>query len=184
MQCRLPLAVSAVSSFVPDSVHHGASAIPASQNHTVQISRSGFVMRIHHFSSGIFSWFGADSRSSIGDIDFEFGVATIFHLPDTSAWATPSLASVAWSPLAGVLRFPTFPGTMGFYDCSRSIRNPSGRRLGHVPPIERRSGALFGSWTLPLETCPGLATPARYGPVCSTLLRWDLHPLDCNKRLR
>jgi hypothetical protein len=49
--------------------HRGA---PPSQNHTVQISRSGFVKRIHHLSAGIFSWFGADSQSSFGDIATEF----------------------------------------------------------------------------------------------------------------
>jgi hypothetical protein len=39
---------------------------------TVRISRSGFVKRIHHLSSGIFSWFEADRRSSFGDIATEF----------------------------------------------------------------------------------------------------------------
>src|SRR5215510_1961224 len=30
----------------------------------------------------------------------------------------PSLQWVSWPPLAGALRFPTFAGTMGSYDCS------------------------------------------------------------------
>jgi hypothetical protein len=41
--------------------------------------------------------------------------------PDTSARAPPSLQWVLWPPLAGALQFPTFIGTMRFYDCS-SIR--------------------------------------------------------------
>jgi len=53
----------------------------------------------------------------------------MFPPTDTSARATPSLQWVPWPPLAGALRFPTFFGTMSFYDGSRSIRNPSGRPL-------------------------------------------------------
>ena len=41
--------------------------------------------------------------------------------PDTSARAPPSLQWVLWPPLAGALQFPTFIGTMRFYDGS-SIR--------------------------------------------------------------
>src|SRR2546422_2826447 len=77
--------------------------------------------------------------------------------PDTSARATPSLQWVPWPPLAGALRFPTFLGTMGYYDCSRSVRTPPVDPWGHVPPLMgRRSRALFGSWTIPVETCLGL----------------------------
>ena len=39
---------------------------------TVQISCSGFVKQIHHLASGIFSWFAADNRSSLGYIATEF----------------------------------------------------------------------------------------------------------------
>src|SRR5437879_3978070 len=79
--------------------------------------------------------------------------------PDTSARATPSLQWVPWPPLAGALRFPTFLGTMGYYDCSRSVRTPPVDPWGHVPPLMgRRSRALFGSWTIPVETCLGLGT--------------------------
>jgi hypothetical protein len=64
--------VSAVSSFVPrlgPSWRIGDSPLT---DPTVQISRSGFFKRIHPLSSGIFSWFEADSRSSFGDIATEF----------------------------------------------------------------------------------------------------------------
>src|SRR5271169_5504064 len=85
----------------------------------------------------------------------------MFPSPDTSARATPSLQWVPWPPLAGALRFPTFLGNMGFYDCSRSIRAPPVDPRGHVPPmVRRRSGALLGSWEIPLEACPELGTPA------------------------
>ena len=39
---------------------------------SVQISRSGFVKRIQHLSSGMFSGFEADSRSSFGYMATEF----------------------------------------------------------------------------------------------------------------
>ena len=45
MSCRLPLAVSAVSSFVPVYVHHGSSGISPLTDPTVQISRIGFFRR-------------------------------------------------------------------------------------------------------------------------------------------
>jgi hypothetical protein len=45
---------------------------------------------------------------------------------------------------------------MGFYDCSRSIRNPSGRPLeSRTSPLGRKSGALFGSWAIPVEHALG-----------------------------
>ena len=122
----------------------------------MRISRSGFVKRIHHLSSGIFSWFGADNRLSVVYIATEFRVSTMFPSSDAPARATPSLQWVPWPLLAGALRFPTFIGNMGFYDCSRPIRNPSGRPLGHVPPLLwRKSGALFGSWAIPVEHALG-----------------------------
>src|SRR5437762_11900802 len=52
--------------------------------------------------------------------------------PDTSARAAPSLQWVPWPPLAGALRFPTFLRTMGYYDCSRSVRTPPVDPWGHV----------------------------------------------------
>ena len=80
----------------------------------------------------------------------------MFPSTDTSARATPSLQWVPWPPLAGALRFPTFVGTIGFYDCSRSIRNPSGRPLeSRTSPLGRKSGALFGSWAIPVEHALG-----------------------------
>jgi hypothetical protein len=120
----------------------------------VQISRSGFVKRIHHLASGIFSWFGADNRLSFGDIDFEFRVSTMFPSPDTSARATPSLQWVPWPPLAGALRFPTFLGTIGFYDCSRSIRGPSGRPLGSRTSYGEEIGSSLRFLDNPLGNMP------------------------------
>ena len=96
----------------------------------MQISRSGFVKRIHHLSSGVFSWFGADSRSSFGYIATEFLSLDYVSFARYIRSGNPFLQWVPWPPLAGALRFPTFPGTMGFYDRSRSIRHPSGRPLG------------------------------------------------------
>jgi hypothetical protein len=126
--------------------------------------RADFPQRVRQAHSPprlrILSWFGVDNRSSFGDIDIEFKVSIMFPSPDTSARATPSLQWVPWPPLAGALRFPTFVGIMGFYDCSRSIRAPPVDPRSHVPPLRRRSGALFGSWTIPVKTCPGLGTPA------------------------
>ena len=113
----------------------------------MQISRSGFVKRIHHLSPEIFSWFGADNRSSFGDIALEFRVSTMFPSPDTSARATPSLPWVPWPPLAEALRFPTFLATMGFYDLLEIPPWPLRSTLGvtYLPLVRRRSGALFGS---------------------------------------
>jgi hypothetical protein len=80
---------------------------------------------------------------------------------DTSARATPSLQWVPWPPLAGALRFPTFIGSMGFYDCSRSIRNPSGRPLGpRTSPTEEEIGSSLRFLGHPCGACPGLETPA------------------------
>ena len=56
--------------------------------------------------------------------------------------------------------YRTFLGTMGYYDCSRSVRTPLVDPWGHVPPLMgRRSRALFGSWT-PCGNMPRLGTPA------------------------
>ena len=126
----------------------------------MQISRSGFVKRIHHLSSGIFSWFGADNRSSVVYIATEFRVSTMFPSPDASARATPSLQWVPWPPLAGALRFPTFLGTMGFYDCSRSIRNPSGRPLeSRTSPPEEEIGSSLRFLDNPFGNMPRARDP-------------------------
>src|SRR5499425_2350404 len=85
----------------------------------------------------------------------------MFPSPDTSARATPSLQWVPWPPLAGALRFPTFVGTMGFYDCSRSIRAPPVDPWGHVPPLMREEiGSSLRFLGHPCGACPGLGTPA------------------------
>src|SRR5438552_8997502 len=85
----------------------------------------------------------------------------MFPSPDTSARATPSLQWVPWPPLAGALRFPTFIGTMGFYDRSRSIRHPSGRPLGsRTSPNEEEIGSSLRFLGHPCGACPGLETPA------------------------
>jgi len=85
----------------------------------------------------------------------------MFPPPDTSAWATPSLQWVPWPPLAGALRFPTFLGTIGFYDCSRSVRNPSGRPLvSRTSPTEEEIGSSLRFLGHPCGACPGLGTPA------------------------
>jgi hypothetical protein len=39
---------------------------------------------------------------------------------------TPSLGWVPWPPLSEALRFPTFAGTMGSYDCSLPFPTASG----------------------------------------------------------
>ncbi len=86
----------------------------------------------------------------------------MFPSPDTSTRATPSLQWVPWPLLAEALRFPTFSGTMGVYDCS-SVHSQTSMVDPRCPPYrsrERRRRALLGSWAIPLETCPGLATPA------------------------
>src|SRR5215831_21284007 len=81
--------------------------------------------------------------------------------PDTSARATPFLRWVPWPPLAGALRFPTFVGTMGFYDCSPSIRNPSGRPLASRTSLtEEEMGSSLRFLGHPCGACPGLETPA------------------------
>src|SRR6266702_2613544 len=85
-----------------------------------------------------------------------------FPAPDTSTRATSSLQWVPWPLLAEALRFPTFSGTMGVYDCS-SVHSQTSMVDPRCPPYrsrERRRRALLGSWAIPLETCPGLATPA------------------------
>ena len=75
--------------------------------------------------------------------------------------ATPSLQWVPWPPLAGALRFPTFTGTMGFYDCSRSIRHPSGQPLEwRTAPTEEEIGSSLRFLGHPCGACPGLGTPA------------------------
>src|SRR5215831_19208755 len=85
----------------------------------------------------------------------------MFPSPDTSARATPSLQWVPWPPLAGALRFPTFTGTMGFYDCSRSIRNPSGRPLeSRTSPHEEEIASSLRFLGHPYGACLGLGTPA------------------------
>src|SRR5438309_5915797 len=85
----------------------------------------------------------------------------MFPSPDTSARATPSLQWVPWPPLTGALRFPTFIGTMGFYDRSRSIRHPSGRPLGsRTSPNEEEIRSSLRFLGHPCGACPGLGTPA------------------------
>jgi hypothetical protein len=50
---------------------------------------------------------------------------------------------------------------MGFYDCSRSIRNPSGRPLGpRTSPTEEEIGSSLRFLGHPCGACPGLGTPA------------------------
>ena len=74
----------------------------------------------------------------------------------------PSLQWVPWPPLRA-LRFPTFTGTMGSYDCfSIHPRSPL-VSLGDRYLLLRRWEALLGSWGIPLETCPELETPADPG---------------------
>jgi hypothetical protein len=85
----------------------------------------------------------------------------MFPSTATSARATPSLQWVPWPPLAGALRFPTFVGTIGFYDCSRPIRNPSGRPLeSRTSPYEEEIGSPLRFLGHPCGACPGLGTPA------------------------
>jgi hypothetical protein len=85
----------------------------------------------------------------------------MFPSPDTSTRATPSLQWVPWPPLAGALRFPTFIGSMGFYDCSRSVRNPSGRPLeSRTSPTEEETESSLRFLGHPCGACPGLGTPA------------------------
>jgi hypothetical protein len=43
---------------------------------------------------------------------------------DAFARTPPSLQWVPWPLLAEALRFPTFTGTMRFYDCSASFPSP------------------------------------------------------------
>jgi hypothetical protein len=50
----------------------------------------------------------------------------------------PSLQWVPWPPLAGTLRFPTFPGTMGSYDHSAFIHAAYGSPRLRVPSTLRR----------------------------------------------
>jgi hypothetical protein len=101
---------------------------------------------------------------------------------------TPSLQWVPWPLLTEALRFPTFVGTMGSYDCCRPFPATSGlpwRQVLHVEglfasrgtpsfpsgpgsfwvgqnpyPARERSAALLGSREVLLKACPGLATPA------------------------
>ena len=81
--------------------------------------------------------------------------------PEASPRAPPSLQWVPWPPLAGALRFATFTGTMGFYDCSPPVhghlRSPL---VAGTSPDGRRWRALLGSWEIPVEACPELGTPA------------------------
>jgi hypothetical protein len=76
----------------------------------------------------------------------------------------PSLQWVPWPPLAG----PAVPHLHRYYGVIRLLHHPSLPPLvdprGHrYPPLlhcERRWRALLGSWTIPVEACPGLETPA------------------------
>ena len=91
----------------------------------------------------------------------------------------PSLQWVPWPLLTEALRFPTFVGTMGSYDCCRPVPATSGlpwQQVLHVEglfasrgtpsfpsgpgsfwvgqnpyPARERSAALLGSWRIPLE---------------------------------
>src|SRR5215469_12171572 len=100
----------------------------------------------------------------------------MFPSPDTSAWATPSLQWVPWPPLAGALRFPAFLGTMGFYDCSRSVRNPSGRLLElRTSSDEEEIGSSLRFLGHPCGACPGLGTPAS-GPDLANSGRCPILP--------
>jgi hypothetical protein len=112
---------------------------------------------------------------------------------------TPSLQWVPWPLLTEALRFPTFVGTMGSYDCCRPFPATSGlpwRQVLHVEglfasrgtpsfpsgpgsfwvgqnryPARERSAALLGSREVLLKACPGLATPAtpRQPRICGCL---------------
>ena len=91
----------------------------------------------------------------------------MFPPPDTSARATPSLQWVPWPPLAGALRFPTFLGTMGFYDCSRSIRNPSGRPLeSPTSPNEEEIGSSLRFLDNPFGNMPWARDPGESARPC------------------
>jgi hypothetical protein len=82
--------------------------------------------------------------------------------PDTSARAPPSLQWVLWPPLAGALQFPAFIGTMRFYDGSSIHGRTSTVSLDvrFAPLSSEKWRALMGSWAIPVDTCPGLETPA------------------------
>ena len=81
--------------------------------------------------------------------------------PEASPRAPPSLQWIPWPPLAGALRFSTFIGNMGRYDCSTiHPRLPSvslGRR--YLPDSEEMESSL-GFLGNPWEACPELGTPA------------------------
>jgi hypothetical protein len=57
-------------------------------------------------------------------------------------------------------QFPTFVGTMGFYDSSCPSRRSSVSLDHAVPPPGGDEEVFPRSWGIPLRACPGLGTPA------------------------
>jgi hypothetical protein len=90
----------------------------------------------------------------------------MFPPPDTFAWAPPSLQWVPWPPLAGALRFPTFPGTMGWYDCSPSIRGRLWFPLATGTSLARGDGEV--SW-VPGESLGSMPRASDSGDPGTTL---------------
>ena len=66
-------------------------------------------------------------------------------------------------PLLG----PAVPHLRGYYGVVRLLLSPSTVTSGlpwrPVTSLQRREGALLGSWGIPLEACPELETPADPG---------------------
>src|SRR5215469_11078875 len=110
------------------------------------------------------------------DISFRAQCLAMFPFSRFVRLLPPSLQWVPWPPLAGALRFPTVIGTVGFYDCSRSVRNPSGRLLElRTSSDEEEIGSSLRFLGHPCGACPGLGTPAS-GPDLANSGRCPILP--------
>ena len=110
----------------------------------------------------------------------------------TSPYLPPSPASEELPPLldtAPLIRAPEglepsrstrcSAHTMGFYDCSRFVRNPSGRPLeSRTSSAEEEIGSSLRFLGHPCGACPGLGTPASRPDLAIAVAAGYCLPLD------
>src|SRR5262245_40197161 len=102
---------------IGDAVHASAGVLSQTQERLVQrlrcekmSDREEFLIRI------LLCQFGLSTEFHLTSV-LEFCVSRMRDLVDAST-CFPLPSNGSWPPLAGALRFPTFAGTMGSYDCS------------------------------------------------------------------